>query len=114
MIRRPPRSTLFPYTTLFRSLPGILDTQAGLKGFSAPAAGLVFPRLTIPGFGFDVEALYIARKHGLRVKQVAVHYRYDDEPSTVRFAADAAGMLRELVKIRWNDWRGGSRPSEAR
>src|SRR2546430_6188200 len=25
MIRRPPRSTLFPYTTLFRSLPGIGD-----------------------------------------------------------------------------------------
>src|SRR2546422_8369933 len=24
MIRRPPRSTLFPYTTLFRSLPGLL------------------------------------------------------------------------------------------
>ena len=22
MIRRPPRSTLFPYTTLFRSMPG--------------------------------------------------------------------------------------------
>src|SRR3712207_8118794 len=25
MIRRPPRSTLFPYTTLFRSRPGGLD-----------------------------------------------------------------------------------------
>src|SRR2546427_13189672 len=25
MIRRPPRSTLFPYTTLFRSIPGIVD-----------------------------------------------------------------------------------------
>src|SRR5260221_9728567 len=24
MIRRPPRSTLFPYTTLFRSQPGII------------------------------------------------------------------------------------------
>src|SRR2546426_6227279 len=24
MIRRPPRSTLFPYTTLFRSIPGLL------------------------------------------------------------------------------------------
>src|SRR3712207_7652363 len=24
MIRRPPRSTLFPYTTLFRSIPGAL------------------------------------------------------------------------------------------
>src|SRR2546425_8559768 len=29
MIRRPPRSTLFPYTTLFRSLLGqIVDTNA--------------------------------------------------------------------------------------
>src|SRR3712207_7465679 len=26
MIRRPPRSTLFPYTTLFRSLAGAADT----------------------------------------------------------------------------------------
>src|SRR2546430_12350347 len=25
MIRRPPRSTLFPYTTLFRSVPGRLE-----------------------------------------------------------------------------------------
>src|SRR2546425_6097211 len=30
MIRRPPRSTLFPYTTLFRSSPGIhLDRDVG-------------------------------------------------------------------------------------
>src|SRR3989442_8521873 len=30
MIRRPPRSTLFPYTTLFRSLLGLLViTQSG-------------------------------------------------------------------------------------
>src|SRR2546430_11813546 len=27
MIRRPPRSTLFPYTTLFRSLPKTLRTE---------------------------------------------------------------------------------------
>src|SRR3712207_6964674 len=30
MIRRPPRSTLFPYTTLFRSLPVVLRHLAGL------------------------------------------------------------------------------------
>src|SRR2546422_8671626 len=32
MIRRPPRSTLFPYTTLFRSRPGApgLDTECSL------------------------------------------------------------------------------------
>src|SRR3989442_14781960 len=32
MIRRPPRSTLFPYTTLFRSLrmiAGLVDTDGG-------------------------------------------------------------------------------------
>src|SRR2546430_1312793 len=28
MIRRPPRSTLFPYTTLFRSHAGILEIEA--------------------------------------------------------------------------------------
>src|SRR3712207_8101276 len=28
MIRRPPRSTLFPYTTLFRSLDGVLGNRA--------------------------------------------------------------------------------------
>src|SRR3712207_8566070 len=28
MIRRPPRSTLFPYTTLFRSHLGVVDVQA--------------------------------------------------------------------------------------
>src|SRR3989442_6497062 len=27
MIRRPPRSTLFPYTTLFRSLPELANTR---------------------------------------------------------------------------------------
>src|SRR2546422_2276484 len=81
-------------------------TQAGLKGFTARAAELIFPRLTIAGFGFDVELLYIAKQHGLTVAQAAVHYRYDDEPSTVRFAADAVEMLEDLVKIRWNAWRG--------
>src|SRR2546422_8267254 len=29
MIRRPPRSTLFPYTTLFRSLSGDADHESG-------------------------------------------------------------------------------------
>src|SRR5258707_2863758 len=29
MIRRPPRSTLFPYTTLFRSLPRACDIWLG-------------------------------------------------------------------------------------
>src|SRR5256885_13232354 len=51
MIRRPPRSTLFPYTTLFRSLDHIQglmffapafrpESQIVIWGPSAPGAGL--------------------------------------------------------------------------
>lgn len=87
-------------------LSGVLDSQAGLKGFTARAADIVFPRLTIPRFGFDVEALFIAQRHGLVVRQTAVHFRYDEEPTTVRFAQSAVRMALDLVHIRLNHLRG--------
>src|SRR3712207_8750822 len=31
MIRRPPRSTLFPYTTLFRSMRDVVDPELGIN-----------------------------------------------------------------------------------
>src|SRR5690348_18181151 len=34
MLRRPPRSTLFPYTTLFRSLMACVARDAGAAGVS--------------------------------------------------------------------------------
>src|SRR3989442_5121030 len=40
MIRRPPRSTLFPYTTLFRSLLAII-TLGALLGIALPWMGAV-------------------------------------------------------------------------
>src|SRR3712207_8410034 len=36
MIRRPPRSTLFPYTTLFRSATSTHQPQTGFTAFRAP------------------------------------------------------------------------------
>src|SRR5260221_1898976 len=45
MIRRPPRSTLFPYTTLFRSKPFIRTTIDGLDIMGDPSVD----RLTIEG-----------------------------------------------------------------
>src|SRR3712207_7556802 len=38
MIRRPPRSTLFPYTTLFRSLGALLGSSALLSALFLAAA----------------------------------------------------------------------------
>ena len=87
-------------------LPGILDTQAGLKGFTAAAAELCFGRTTIPGFGFDIECLYIAQQHGLTIRQTAVNFHYDDEPTTVRFARDSRRMLQDIWQVRINAWRG--------
>jgi hypothetical protein len=87
-------------------LPGILDTQAGLKGFTAEAAQLCFSRTTIPGFGFDIECLYIAQQHGLTIEQTAVNFRYDDEPTTMRFASDSRRMFIDIWRVRTNAWRG--------
>jgi dolichyl-phosphate beta-glucosyltransferase len=99
-------SRVFNAMVRWTLIPQVLDTQAGLKGFTAHAAEIVFPRITIPRFGFDVEALFIARKHGLSLAQTPVFFRYDEEPTTVRFAEDAIRMMRDLVHIRRNDWRG--------
>ena len=87
-------------------LPGELDTQAGLKGFTANAAEAIFSRTTIPRFGFDIESLYIAHHLDLPVKRVAVQFRYDEEPTTVRFARDSLRMLRDIAKVRWYGWTG--------
>src|SRR3712207_8422356 len=72
MIRRPPRSTLFPYTTLFRSVPGPFDAyRVGIESltfdlrfpqqcrnalelatlFSQPAYADVVETVFYPGFG---------------------------------------------------------------
>src|SRR2546430_9258516 len=45
MIRRPPRSTLFPYTTLFRSPSGLIRTVASESGSDLavdPAGNIYF------------------------------------------------------------------------
>src|SRR3712207_7525632 len=40
MMRRPPRSTLFPYTTLFRSDPGLAEPQLQQRADAAGDAHL--------------------------------------------------------------------------
>src|SRR2546430_3844428 len=43
MIRRPPRSTLFPYTTLFRSYSPLHDGAVFVQGNRVVAAGCFLP-----------------------------------------------------------------------
>src|SRR3712207_6962582 len=57
MIRRPPRSTLFPYTTLFRSR----DDYAGLRLVLSSGA-VVLARVVPMAFGGSAELLLHALK----------------------------------------------------
>mgnify|MGYP001558966362 CR=1 FL=1 len=45
----------------FWAVPGIKDTQTGFKLFTKQASKDVFPHLTIDRWGFDVEALSLAK-----------------------------------------------------
>jgi dolichyl-phosphate beta-glucosyltransferase len=102
-------SRIFNAIVRLTILPGVPDTQAGLKGFTADAARTIFPRLTIHRFGFDLECLFIARAHGFRIANTAVDFHYDDEPTTVDFVRDVFRMMRDIMTVRWNGWRGNYR-----
>lgn len=81
-------------------LPGLSDTQAGLKGFSADAAVSLFAGWIPDGFGFDLAVLARVRRAGMVVVEVPVTFRYDREPSTMRSVADTFDMLRDLAMVR--------------
>ena len=87
------------------AVPGIHDTQCGFKCFGREAAHLVFPLQRIDGWGFDVELLYIAQRHGLPIVEVPINWYYRDD-SRVRPVLDTLTMLSELMKIRRNGREG--------
>ncbi|MCI0627377.1 MAG: glycosyltransferase family 2 protein [Acidobacteria bacterium] len=78
------------------------DTQCGFKAFRRQRAVPVFQRQRIMGFGFDPEILYIAKKRGLRLREIPVRWDHV-EGTTVRFLKDSCQMFLDLLLIRWND-----------
>ena len=78
---------------------GIDDTQCGFKLFSRKAGKDIFKRVTFDGFGFDAEALYLARKLGYKVKEAPVRWFHNPE-TKVRPIRDSIRMLVELFLIR--------------
>src|SRR2546430_2115497 len=75
MIRRPPRSTLFPYTTLFRSIAEVLRLAAGKK--KGDTAG-------IPGSdGGEINFMHARRRHhdSLRPANATIRRRSEEHTS---------------------------------
>src|SRR2546429_9369195 len=67
MIRRPPRSTLFPYTTLFRSID-LLSCQYKIAGRS-DFAGLRLLKIDRLRYPLWRSECHIALRNGLRTRQ---------------------------------------------
>src|SRR2546430_12125367 len=121
MIRRPPRSTLFPYTTLFRSAEcGVQVTE---RGFIKVDAGL---QTTAPGYYAigDVAGPPMLAHKGMRegvtvaeliAGQKPHAIRYDNVPSVTYCHPEVAsiGLSEEQCKERKLDYVAGRFPFSA-
>lgn len=83
-------------------LPGLWDTQCGFKAFSERAAEEVFSIMKITGWGFDIEALALAKNLGYGIKEIPVHW-VNGEGSKVKASAYLK-VIAETLKIRLWLW----------
>ena len=78
------------------AVPGIHDTQRGFKLFTAKAVMDIFPKLTINRWGFDIEALALARKFGYKIKELPVDW-HNDPNSTVGLKAYVQVLIETMI-----------------
>lgn len=96
---------VFNWMVRWLALPGLQDTQCGFKCFRAQVAQQIFPLQTIHGWTFDVEVLFIARKFGYSIEEIAIPWHYNPQ-SKVKFLRDSLHMGLDLFTIRLNDVKG--------
>lgn len=57
----------------------LYDTQCGFKLFNKRSAELLFPKLTLNRFGFDIEILALGNKYGFKIKEVPVNWEHRED-----------------------------------
>lgn len=80
-------------------LPGIEDSQCGLKGFHHDIARELFRRQKIEGFAFDVEILSLASILNYPIRKLPVSLK-DCEGSSVRKILTPLQMAWDLLRIK--------------
>jgi dolichyl-phosphate beta-glucosyltransferase len=80
-------------------LPGLWDTQCGFKLFRGDLARAVFADLRTDGFGYDPEALYLAKRRGERIAEVPVVWRHS-APTKVAAVRSSLDMFKDVVRTR--------------
>lgn len=95
------------FNLLMRMILGLKfkDTQCGFKAFTRQAAQTILPLQRIERWGFDPEVLFLARKFGLRVEEVAVHWGHSGD-TRIHPVLDGARMFQEMLRVRWYDIAG--------
>ena len=78
--------------------PGISDTQCGAKVASTIVWKAVLPHCRQVGFAWDVEAITVARRLGIVVREVAIAWSHDDR-TRVRLGRDGAAMVAAVPTI---------------
>jgi len=88
---------------LIRTVSGLpfADTQCGFKAFRMSRFRPLLDVMKIDRFGFDVEFLFVAKHHGLRLAEIPVRWN-DVEGSKVSVLRDTRRMFSELNQIRRN------------
>lgn len=76
------------------------DTQCGFKAFRREAAQAIFSKMTVDGFGFDVEVLARAEALGYTVVERPIEWS-DGAGSTVRAWRDGTKAFVEAVGAAW-------------
>jgi dolichyl-phosphate beta-glucosyltransferase len=102
------RSTLgkiFPFVVNLFTIRGIKDTQCGFKLFRKDVAEKIFPLQTSKRFAFDVEVLFIAKKHGYKIKEIPVIW-INALGSKVDPIKDSISMFFDLIRFRFNSIMG--------
>jgi hypothetical protein len=95
------------FNTLIRwlVLPTLQDTQCGFKCIRAEVARDIFRYQTLTGWAFDVELLFIARRHGYSIVEIPIHW-YFNADSKISVFRDSLRMFLDLLAIRRNARRG--------
>jgi dolichyl-phosphate beta-glucosyltransferase len=101
---------VFNYLVRALAVRGISDTQCGFKALRRDAAQDLFGQVTLLGWGFDVELLFLARRYGYLLEELGIDWYFDSD-TRVRPGIDTLHMLWELLTIRWNAARGVYRPA---
>lgn len=75
------------------------DSQCGFKAFKGESARRIFSLCSVNGFAFDLEAIKIAQKMGLRVEETPVCIVKHSE-TKIRFFRDTFRMLSDIRHIK--------------